>query len=56
MENSGPMARCTTVDRAIAYVSAMRDKTEDPLVKRNANKTIAILKRLTKPCGSASAC
>jgi hypothetical protein len=51
-----PIARWTTVDRAIAYVSAMRDKTDDPLIKRNADKTIATLKRLSKSCGSASAC
>jgi hypothetical protein len=48
--------RWTTVDRAIAYVSTIRDNTDDPLLKKNADKTIAALRRLKSGCGSASAC
>jgi hypothetical protein len=50
------MARWTTVNRAIEYLALMRDKTDDPVIKRNAVKTIATLKRMGKPCGNASAC
>jgi hypothetical protein len=49
------MTRWTTVDQAIAYVALMRDKIDDPVIKKNADKTIAALKRL-RPCGNASAC
>jgi hypothetical protein len=52
----GPMARWTTLGRAIEYVSLMRDKTDDPIIKKNADKTIAILKRLGNARGNASAC
>ncbi len=49
--------RVATVDRAIDYVAAMRDKSNDPVIKRNADRTIAALNRLSKRrCGSASAC
>jgi hypothetical protein len=34
----------------------MRDKTGNPIIKRNADKTIATLKRMEKRCGNASAC
>ena len=50
------IARWATLDRAIEYVALMRDKTDDPIIKKNANKTITILKRLGKACGTASAC
>ena len=51
------MARWTTVNRAIEYVARMRDKTDDPIIKRNADRTIATLKRISrKACGNASAC
>jgi hypothetical protein len=53
----GPqITRWTTVNRAMEYVSLMRDKTDDPLVKKNADKTIAALKRIGNACGNASAC
>jgi hypothetical protein len=48
--------RWATVEKAIIYVREMRDKSDDPTIKRNANKTIAILKRLNARCGSGSAC
>ena len=34
----------------------IRDKSNDPAIKRNANKTIAVLERLKHGCGSSSAC
>jgi hypothetical protein len=53
----GPQSeRWATVEKAIIYVMEMRDKSDDPTVKRNANRTIAILKRLEHPCGPGSAC
>lgn len=50
------IVRWTTVERAVEYVSLMRDKTDSALVKKNADRTIATLKRMGKPCGTASAC
>jgi hypothetical protein len=35
-----------TVATAIRYVANMGDKTTDPVVKKNANKTLVILKKL----------
>jgi hypothetical protein len=53
----GPQSeRWATVEKAIIYVTEMRDKSDDPTVKRNAKRTIAILKRLEHPCGPGSAC
>ncbi len=34
-----------TVDTAIQYVTQIRDKTADPVIRKNANKTLATLKR-----------
>ena len=48
--------RWATVNRAILYVITMRDRSSDAVIKKNANETIAILKRLNAQCGSASAC
>jgi len=59
-EESGPwewkieqpqITRWATVNRAIEYVRMMRDKTGDPLIKQNANKTLAALKRLEHASG-----
>jgi hypothetical protein len=50
------MARWTTVDRALEYVAMMRKKTDNPLIKKNADMTISALKKLGKSCGNASAC
>jgi hypothetical protein len=50
------MARWTTVDRALEYVVMRREKTDNPVTKRNAEMTIAALKKLGKACGNASAC
>jgi len=53
----GPQSeRWATVEKAIIYVREMRDKSGDPAIQKNANKTIAILKRLNARCGSGSAC
>jgi hypothetical protein len=49
-------SRWTTVERALEYLTMMREKTDDPAIQRNADKTIAALKRLTRSCGNASAC
>jgi hypothetical protein len=53
----GPdVVRWATVDRAIEYVAQMRDTSGDPIIRKNADKTIVALKRLRPGCGNASAC
>ncbi len=53
----GPLqVRRATVAFAIKYVADMCDKSHDPVVRRNANNTIAALKRVSRGCGNASAC
>lgn len=51
-----PRARRATIRAAIKYVEGMRNTSDDPFIRKNANTTIAELKRLTSACGSASAC
>jgi len=52
----GPLhTRSADIPHAIQYVEAMRDQSNDPEIRRNADKTITALKRFTG-CGSASAC
>lgn len=48
--------RTATIPVAIRYVTEMRDQSNDPAIRRNADRTIAALKRLRHGCGSASAC
>lgn len=52
------MARWTTVNRAIDYVAMMRGRTNDPVIRRNADKTLAALRRIKASfgCGRNSAC
>jgi hypothetical protein len=52
----GPRMRTATIPVAIRYVTEMRDKSNDPVIRRNADKTIAALKGMGHGCGSASAC
>lgn len=49
----GPLKyRWATVPRAIAYLAKKRDEPGSPTIKKNAEKTIRILKRLSYGCGS----
>jgi hypothetical protein len=48
--------RFATIPGAIQYVEGIRDQSKDPVIRENARKTIAALKRLRHGCGSASAC
>lgn len=48
--------RTASLDKAIQYVSEMQNKTTDPIIQKNAERTLRILKRLGRSCGSASAC
>lgn len=49
--------RYATIAQALRYVSEMRDKSNDPIVRRNASQTIEALKLSPRyGCGSASAC
>lgn len=41
-----PPAPWLTVNAAIRYVLETRDKTKDPIIKRNANQTLAKLRKL----------
>jgi len=34
-----------TVETAIRYVTQMRDQSNDPVIKRNADRTLAVLAR-----------
>lgn len=36
----------TTVEAAIRYVTEMRDHATDPLIKKNADRTLAMLNRI----------
>jgi hypothetical protein len=47
--------RSTTIPAAIKYVKQMRDRSTDPVIRKNAARTIAALKRLSIPC-PACAC
>jgi len=47
--------RSATVYAAIRYVQRMRDRSTDPVIRKNAARTIAALKRLSIPC-PACAC
>ena len=42
--------------KALQYVTMMREKVNDPVLKRNAEKTITALKNVRSGCGTASAC
>jgi hypothetical protein len=52
----GPSVRAASIPAAIKYVQEARDKSNDPDVRSNADRTIAALKLLTSGCGNASAC
>jgi hypothetical protein len=53
---TGPLKeRWTTINKALKYVAQMRDSSSDPVIKKNAEKTIKILEAL-KSCGKNSAC
>jgi len=51
-----PRLRAADIPATIKYVQMKRDKSNDPAVRKNAERTITILKRLTPGCGNASAC
>ena len=52
----GPHQKWATVEKTIIWLNEKSDQTSDLVIKKNAEKTIAILKHLGKPCGNASAC
>jgi hypothetical protein len=54
----GPLrTRSADIPHAIRYVERMRDRSNDPMIRRNADKTITALTPLIAPvCGSATAC
>lgn len=48
--------RAAGIPAAIQYLERMRDRSQDPKTRKNAEKSIAALRRLTSTCGTASAC
>jgi len=54
--NAIQRVRFATIPVAIKYLEDLRDQSQDPVIRENARKTIAALKRLRHGCGSASAC
>ena len=48
--------RWATVDKALAYVISARNSTGNLVMKKNAERTIRILRKLGVGCGTASAC
>jgi hypothetical protein len=53
----GPLLnRAANIPMAIKYITVMRDKSTDPVVRKNADRTINTLRRLSPACGTASAC
>ena len=46
-----PQTRAADIPAAIKYVEEMRDKSRDPVVQKNAVKTINWLKHLKAGCG-----
>ncbi|MGC2263726.1 MAG: hypothetical protein WA611_11740, partial [Candidatus Acidiferrales bacterium] len=40
---------CITIDAAVRYVTEARAKTKDPLIRKNADSTLAVLKRMQHP-------
>ena len=48
--------RITTPERALGYVTEMRDKATDPAIKANGDKTIAVLKKMKTRCRHPSTC
>jgi hypothetical protein len=51
-----PDARAADIPAVIKYVEKVREESKDPVIRSNADKTIAALKGLTHGCGTASAC
>jgi len=54
--DEAPRVRAADVPAAIKYVQEMGGKSNDPVVKRNAARTIKALKRLTAACGVPNPC
>lgn len=53
----GPQTyRVATPARAVEYLALMRDKTDDPIIKKNADKTIPALKRTMNGRARSSPC
>jgi hypothetical protein len=51
-----PSIRTAGIEAAIKYVEEARNRSNDPKIRRNADRTIAALRRLSSSCGTASAC
>ena len=53
---AGPLKeRWATIDKALKYVAQMRDGSNDPVIRKSAERTIKILEKL-QGCGKNSAC
>lgn len=53
----GPMGEWTaTLNHALRYVREIREGSTDVVIRKNADRTIAILMKLRSRCGNATAC
>lgn len=53
---AAPQTRAADIPAAIKYVEAMRNKSNDPAVQKNASQTIRALRRLRAACGVPNPC
>jgi hypothetical protein len=51
-----PLLRSASIPAAIKYLEAMRDVSKDPILRKNAEKSIHALKHLTSGCGIPNPC
>jgi hypothetical protein len=51
-----PQTRAADIPAAIKYVEEMRDRSKDPVIQKNAIRTINSLKHLTTGCGVPNPC
>jgi hypothetical protein len=51
-----PLVRSASIPAAIKYLEAARDGSRDPVLRKNAEKSIHALKHLTSGCGIPNPC
>jgi len=51
-----PKVRVAGVSASIRYLEARREKSNDPIIRKNADRTIKALRHLSSGCGRPNAC
>ena len=51
-----PKIRAASVPEALKYVARMREKSKDPIVRKNATSTMNTLKHMSAACGIPNPC